>query len=109
MFFMDKKEKTLEQQLTKNDLAMQELLIRIDVLDREVKTLLDELNITPEQVSAFVSNKDHFTEENWEELRKQRAQLDQKLALQKTSIRDPLKTKKAQAERNVGRHWLFVK
>lgn len=109
MFFLDKKENTLEQKITKNDLSIQELLIRIDVLDREIKTLLDELNVTPEQVSTFVSNKDYFTEDNWEELQSQRKQLDEKLALQKSSIRDPLKAKKAQAERNVGHHWLFVK
>lgn len=109
MFFDNKKENTLEQLIVKNDLSFQELLIRIDGLDREVKNLLKELDVTPEQLSAFIANPDNFTEQNWEELQKQRTSLDEKLALEKNNIRDPLKVRKTQEERHIARHWLFVK
>lgn len=108
--FFNQKENNIENQILKNDLSLQELLIRIDSLDREVKKLLEELNITPEQVSQFVSLKDNFTQENWEQLQQQRKMLDEKLDLELRSIRDPQKTKNTfQENKNIARHWIFVK
>ena len=110
MFFNHKKEADLEQQSAKHELSMQELMIRIDSLDREVKTLLDELQITPEQVSHFVSSATNFTSENWEELQNQRKLLDEKLAMELSNIKNPTKTKEAlQSQKNVARHWIFVR
>jgi|LakMenE18May11ns_1017448.scaffolds.fasta_scaffold9922340_3 hypothetical protein len=111
MFFnKDNNETTIEQVINKHDLSLQELLIRIDVLDREVKTLLDELQVTPEQVSKFISDSSNFTPENWEELQQQRQSLELKLSREKENIRDPLKNKKTFSERaSVQQHWLYVK
>lgn len=77
MFFSKNSEQNLEQQTNKNNLLLQQLLIRVDALDREVKTLLDELKITPEQLSTFLENRDNFTPENWETLNKERQALDE--------------------------------
>jgi len=108
MFFQDSEQKQ-EQDITKNETAVQQLAIRIDALDREIKTLLAELNVTPEQLTVFVSKEENFTSENWQELHKQRKMLDEKLSKEIANIRDPRKVKKAQETRNVQRHWLFVK
>lgn len=108
MFFKDSEQK-LEQDVIKNEIAVQQLLIHIDGLDREIKTLLSELNVTPAQLSAFISKEDNFTPENWQELHNQRKLLDEKLAKELNNVRDPRKVKKAQEDRNVQRHWLFVK
>lgn len=110
MFFNEKKELELEQQIIKNDLSLQELLIRIDTLDREVKVLLDELKVTPEQITQFVSEKDNFTQENWNELQTQRKMLDEKLTLQLSNIRNPKKTSKTLSEKkHIAPHWIFVR
>ncbi len=110
MFFEQKNNvNILEQLLAKQDHATQELLIRMDVLDREVKGLMSELNVTPEQLTQFVENADNFTPENWEELQKQRQALDDKLQRELENVRDPSKAKKRQADRHVAPHWLFVK
>jgi hypothetical protein len=108
MFFGDS-EHNVEKTITKHDLSIQELLIRIDSLDREVKVLLSELNISPEKLSVFVDNQANFTEENWQELQKQRQLLDEKLSKELSNIRDPRKVKKHQDDRHIQRHWLFVR
>lgn len=107
--FFDNSEQNLEKVIIKNDLSLQELMIRIDSLDREVKTLLSELSITPEKLSTFIDNQDNFTDENWQELQKQRQLLDEKLSKELLNVRDPRKVKKHQDDRNVQRHWLFVR
>jgi len=108
MFFSDPELK-LEQDITKNDLSAQQLMIRIDSLDREIKGLLSELNISPEKLSTFVANQENFTEENWQELQKQRQLLDEKLNKELSNVRDPRKVKKNHEDRNIQRHWLFVR
>lgn len=109
MFFSKNVDDNLEQATKKNDTALQQLLIRLDALDREVKVLLDELQVTPEQVNTFLANQDNFTPENWQELQDQRKTLDDKLKRDIDNIRNPSKTKKAQSDRHVQRHWLYVK
>jgi hypothetical protein len=108
MFFQDPEQK-IEQDIKKNHQAVQELMIHIDSLDREIKALLSELKITPEQLSHFVNREENFTPENWEQLNTQRKLLDEKLKSELQHVRDPRKVKKAQEDRNVQRHWLFVK
>ena len=93
----------------KNALAIEELAIRIETLNRDVDALLSELQVNPAQLTAFLNNKDNFTEENWETLQQQRKVLDEKLLTQLAHVSNPLNTKKAYADRNVQRHWLFVR
>ena len=107
--FFNNEELKVEQDIKRNELIFQQLMIHVDSLDREIKSLLSELKVTPEQLTAFVSNEENFTQENWQELQNQRKLLDEKLKTEITNIRDPRKVKKAQEDRNVQRHWLFVK
>lgn len=108
MFFTDKNQK-LEQDIIKNNLALQQLLIRLDSLDQEINALLTELKVTPKQLDVYLSNPDNFTEKNWLELQKQRQLLEEKLQRDLANIRDPRKTQKSQETRNVQRHWLYVR
>lgn len=99
----------LEQQIHKNALAINELGMRIENVDWHADELFKELNVSADQLAAFIENKDHFTEENWHALQQQRRALDEKLQRELANVRDPRKTKKAQAERYVAPHWLFVR
>lgn len=102
MFFELNKQQDLQKKI-------EELTIRQEALNREVAKLLKELEVRPEQLTTFVSNKDNFTEENWQQLQEARKKLDEKLSRDLNSIRNPKETKKTYQERHVDRHWLFVR
>jgi len=103
------KEDNLDEKIEKNDSKIKEISIQIQNLNREEKALLDELKVTPEQLSTFIENKENFSEKNWDEIQSQKKKLDQKLLLELANIRNPSKTKKAFKERNIDNNWLFVK
>jgi chromosome segregation ATPase len=99
----------LEAHIQKNEQAIQELAIQIEVLNRDVHELLKELKVSPEQLTAFVENKDNFSEENWNTLLEQRKALDEKLLRELQNVSNPQKTKKTLKTMNVQPHWLFVR
>lgn len=99
----------LEVHIQKNHLAIEELSIKIEALNRDVDTLLLELGVTPEQLTKFLDNSGNFTQENWNSLLEQRKALDEKLLRALVNIADPLKRKKTYADRHVQSHWLFVR
>jgi len=102
-------QKDLEKILEDKNKKIKELAIRNENLDRETKAFLNELKVTPDQLTTFIEDKDNFTEENWKELHKERNKLDEKLQTEIKSIRNPLDVKKAYSERKIDTHWLFVK
>lgn len=99
----------LEKTIQKNELAIKELTISIESLSNQVDQLLQELNVSSEQLTAFIENKNNFSEENWRDLIKMRQDLEEKLLRELANIKNPQKTKKAFAERKVQPHWLFVR
>lgn len=105
MFFQD----TAEEKLKVNEKKMRELAIRLEKLDSDISAFLEELNVTPEQLTSFVSNKDNFTDSNWIDLQAEKKKLDEKLNTELKNIRNPLKSKKNLASLNVSQHWLYVK
>lgn len=103
------REQEIEKILHKNAAAIEELSIRIEMLNRQTQELLNELNVSHEQLSAFIENKENFTDENWQALITQRQSLDAKLQLDLSNVRNPLATKKTYQDRHVQPHWLFVR
>lgn len=99
----------LEKQVEKNAKILQELTIQIEILNRQTDELLKELNVSHEQLTAFVGNKDAFTEDNWNDLVAQKKALDEKLLKALVNVRNPIKAKKAYQDRHVQPHWLFVR
>jgi chromosome segregation ATPase len=108
MFFPDSEQK-LEQNIAKTNISIQQLMIHMEGLDREIQELLGELHVTPQQLSVFIENEQNFTQENWSELQQQRKILDEKLMTFLSNVKDLRKTTKAHKERHVQNHWLFVK
>lgn len=99
----------IEEKINTNEKKIRELDIRHEKLDMDISNFLEELDVTPEQLSAFISNPENFTEENWKELQRRKKQLDEKLNVELKSIRDPLKSKKAFASLKINPQWLYVK
>lgn len=102
-------EDQLENRLAELERKIQECEVRNEGLDREIQTLLSEYNVSPEQLSFYVSKKENFSEKNWNALLAEKKQLDEKLNRTLDNLVSPKKRKKAQVERNVQPHWLFVR
>ena len=105
MFFSNKQEQKSEA----NEVKIKKLSLEIETLDLETNNLLQHLQVTPEQLTQFIENKENFSSKNWDELQEQKKKLDAKLTLDLESIPNPLKVQKKYVERNVGQHWLYVK
>lgn len=98
-----------EEKLQNNERKIEELSIQFEALDREIHGLLQELNVTPEQLTQFVNTKQNFTDENWDQLQEEHKKMQEKLQVELQNIRNPQQMKKRYAERFVGNNWLFVR
>lgn len=100
---------SLENQINDKDVKIKELQIQIENLDNSVSDLLNSLNVTSEQLTAYLEKPEHFTKENWTELVEQKHQLEEKLLRELANINNPQKTKKSYSNLHVQRHWLHVR
>lgn len=96
-------------QNSQTDQKINALAIQLEQLDRAVDELFSLIELTPEQLTAFVKKPEHFTKENWEELDKQRLALEERLNRSLNNIQNPRKTKRAYSSLKVGQNWMFVK
>lgn len=100
---------TLENSVEKKEKQLRELAISIEALDMQVAEMMAELKVTRKQLSMFLSNPENFTPENWEELQKQKKNLELKLQRDLAQIRNPKEAEKKLKQSNVAPHWLFVR
>jgi len=98
-----------EEKMLHNEKRLKEITLRFERLNMEIEGFLEEMEVTPEQLTCYVENRDNFCEVSWEELRKQKQMLDQKLDLETKSLADPRETQKKRETQNVAPHWLFVR
>lgn len=101
--------KCFESQLADHERKTKELEIQNDSLDREIADLLDHCNVTEHQLTAYVTNPDHFSSDQWDTLKLERKKLDDALSLKLACITDLKKKRKVSDERIVAPHWLFVR
>ena len=100
----------IESHSEKNENKLHLLELQIEALDKEIAQFLTELKVSPEKLTCFIENQNHFTQENWETLQQERKALDEKLQLNLKNIPNPRKTKKTYSEKRVvDSRWLFVK
>jgi len=102
-------EKNLEEKIQKNELKINELSIKLDAIDREVNELLNELNVSPEQLTQFVHTEQNFSKEDWIHLQEEQQKMHTKLQIELDGIRNPKEMQKRYSERVVQNHWLFVR
>lgn len=99
----------VEAHIQKNDLAIKELAIRIEALDRDVNDLLTQLSVSPDQLTTFIENQENFSDNNWKSLLEKRKALDEKLLKELLNVSNPKKRKEALKSLQVQPHWLFVR
>ena len=103
------KDDQIEAHIQKNEKAINELLIKIEVLNKDVEALLTELNVSPAQLTAYIENEKNFTTDNWNTLQDQQKQLNEKLLRDLLNIRNPKKAKESFKQMHVQPHWLYVR
>jgi len=102
-------EKALENLLQQQKIKIDALLISLEAEERALKRLWDEVGSSPETLSNYLDEKENFSEEQWEELQKQKTALLTKLEKNLSFIRNPVQAKKSFEDLNVKAHWLFVR
>lgn len=101
---------SIDNKIADTERKINEMLLRTEQLDREIKELLAELQVTPQQLTALVSSKEHFTDKNWEQLLEQRQKLDEKLQQDLAQIRNPkLQKQKLQSLKDISSTWIAVR
>ena len=86
-----------------------ELEIRHDQLNRDSTDLLNELEMTPDQLTQFIENKENFTEENWEQIQQKKLEIEQQLATDLSFIKNARQSQKSRQADNIAPHWFFVR
>lgn len=98
-----------EDQASENlEKRIHELEIENDALSLKISKLMLELNLKPEQLSAYLSNPENFSEKNWSQLEDLRKEYHEKLLrdLLNISKRKVLPRKKGEAPKP---HWVMMK
>lgn len=104
--FQSKDEK---QVMEEKHLELMELMLKHETLNRDTEALFHELQVTPEQLTAFIENKSNFSDDNWNRLQEEKNKLEQRIQTEIANIRNQVKVKKAYEERQIANHWIFVR
>lgn len=107
MFFNNDNQKENRNQFSES--KIQEIEVEVNKLEHDVKELYELMGVTAEQLTAYLENKNNFSDEEWNEIHQIKQQLDEKLNRSQNNIRNPLKVKRAYNDLHVRRNWLFVK
>lgn len=99
----------LESKLHRQLKACSEAEIQNEHLNEEIHSYFEEYSIEPKQLSAFISQKEHFCEQNWEQLQQEKKKLEDRLERDLKNIANPFRLKKVYKQRKVENHWLFVR
>lgn len=99
-----------EETLKEGEKKFKQLLKQAAECDAQEEELFQELEVPPEQVSAFLSNPVNFTEQDWAEIQRQMAEYDEKVGQALNRKRDRAKLRRSYSERSqVRQHWLYVR
>lgn len=100
----------LENKLQRQENMLAEQTLRNECLDIEIADYLDAFNVTEQQLSILLTQKEAFTERNWEDLQRFKQEMDQKLSRALENSTPPQRLKKIYNERSViAPYWLHVR
>ena len=104
MFFdIEEKSRIIERRI-------KELIIRMEKLDLDIDQFFLENNIDPGAVSRQVTNKNNYSENEWEEVQKIHKNLDEKFNIKIRSIPNPEKLRETYKKQFVIQpHWIYVR
>jgi len=87
-----------------------ELLILSENLNNNYQKILEQLDLSDQQLTSFVENPENFSEKEWEDLEAEKKKMQEMLDLQMSHLQDPKKVQKKYSQRKrVKSNWLFVR
>lgn len=102
--------KNIEEKFQRTERKLKELSITLQRLNDEYQQFLKDLALTPTQLKEYVNDPANFSPSIWEQLQDEKKKLDEKLNLELSNLRDPLKVKEIFSEKGkIQPHWLFVR
>lgn len=84
------------------DRKLKQLEQENQLLDEKFQSLLDEFDLTEEKLHYYLSNREHFSDEEWETLIVERKKMETHLLLE-------LKKKASTHSKEVQRHWIHTR
>lgn len=103
----------LESQQTsqqKKDRALLELMLRHEQLNRDTDLLLEELEVSSEQLSSYLENRDNFSDKNWAILQREKQKVEERLEKDLADLKERASPKKRlQNAYSPAQHWIFVR
>lgn len=105
MFFEDLS--TPEQNADRLAIRIKQLESQVEDLDKLCAALFDELKVEPQQLHAFLDNRDNFSDQAWAKLEELRQSRDIELHPEVNGLAHPEETKRKYAERaQIERGWI---
>ncbi len=90
--------------------TINELQILSENLNRNYQNVLQELQISQEEFTLFVTNPNNFTEKEWKEMHQAEEEMKQLITAQLTEVVNPKATKQKYAQRSqIKNNWIFVR
>lgn len=102
-------QKNIPEKIEKTEKKIKELEFSNQKLDSDIKEFLEELNVTPDQLTTFCTDSSNFNEKNWKELKNTQEDLEATLETAINSAHNPLETKKKLSEQIIANRWIYVK
>lgn len=100
----------IHKKIQSTEKEMRELSLSVERLHQEYQQLLNELELTPEQIKASIENPENLLPEERELIQEERKKLDEKLNLELSQIKDIKKTEENfETLKEIQKHWLFVR
>lgn len=100
----------LETKIQRTQKKFLELSLHIQRLNREHQIILEEMDLTEEQLMEYAENPNNFSPQVWEKLQQDKKEIEERLEFQLKNIPDPAKTENSYSQRGaVQQHWLFVR
>ena len=100
----------LKNKIQETEKRLKQLAIQSEKIHREYQKLLLDLELTPESIEEYMANEENFSADVREKIEIEIKKVDEKLALELSSIKDPLKNEQTTHEQSFVRpHWLFVR
>lgn len=78
-----------------DDQKIEQLLQRDQELKSQIKTLFEDIELTPEELSRFLSQKENFTPEEWGVMEAKKRELKEQIERSMNSLPNPEKTASA--------------
>lgn len=99
----------VESKIEKHKNLIKKLALQLENQDRIELSLFSQLQISPEKLTAFLDNKENFSDHDWEEIQKHRQTISGDLGRSLTNVRNTAQLKKTYTSLRIAQHWIPVR